>query len=103
MENTFKSLQVEGISEAALSGEKTSEDIFKSKVYTNAQKDGFVISNKNNSNQFEYTVYTLDGKEVGKGFAYYNKNIDLTKVSRRTYIFTYKNEKGILQKVRVIR
>jgi len=101
--SALKSLQVADISEAALSGEKTSEDVFKSKVYTNAQKDGFVISNKNNSNQFEYTVYTLDGKEVGKGFAYYNKNIDLTKVSRGTYMFTYKNEKGILQKVRVIR
>lgn len=101
--SAIKSIQVADISEEALSAAATNEDVFKSKVYTNAQRDGFVISNKNNSNQFEYTVYTIDGKEVGKGFASYNKNIDLSKVPRGTYIFTYKNEKGIFQKVRVIR
>ncbi len=101
--SAIKSIQVTDISEEALSAKETNEDVFKSKVYTNAQRDGFTISNKNNSNQFEYTVYTIDGKEVGKSFAYYNQNIDLTKVPRGTYIFTYKNEKGILQKVRIIR
>ncbi|MCA6069452.1 T9SS type A sorting domain-containing protein [Chryseobacterium sp. RG1] len=101
--SAIKSIQVADISEEALSAAATNEDVFKSKVYTNAQRDGFTISNKNNSNQFEYIVYTLDGKEAGKGFAYYNQNIDLSKVPRGTYIFTYKNEKGVLQKVRVIR
>ncbi len=101
--SAIKSTQVADIGEEALSTKNTDEDVFKSKVYTNAQRDGFVISNKNNSNQFEFTVYTMNGKEVGKGFAYYNKNIDLTKVPRGTYIFTYKNEKGELQKVRVMR
>lgn len=101
--SSIKSIQVADISEEALSGAATNEDVFKSKVYTNAQRDGFTISNKNNSNQFEYIVYTLDGKEAGKGFAYYNQNIDLSKVPRGTYIFTYKNEKGVLQQVRIIR
>ncbi|KPH12455.1 T9SS C-terminal target domain-containing protein [Chryseobacterium sp. ERMR1:04] len=101
--SAIKSIQVADISEGALSNENTNEDVFKSKVYTNAQRDGFVISNKNNSNQFEYTVYTMDGKEVGKSFAYYNKNIDLSKVPRGTYIFTYKNEKGLLQQIKIIR
>lgn len=101
--SAIKSIQVADISEKALSSKETHEDVFQSKVYTNGRGDGFVISNKNNSNQFEYTVYTMDGKQVGKGFAYYNKNIDLTKVSRGTYIFTYKNEKGVLQKVRIVR
>ncbi|WP_326980976.1 T9SS type A sorting domain-containing protein [Chryseobacterium sp. MYb264] len=101
--SAIKSIQVADISEEALFGENTEEDVFKSKVYTNAQKDGFVISNKNNSNQFEFTVYTMDGKEIWKDVAYYNKNIDLTKVRRGTYIFTYKNEKGVLQKVRIVR
>lgn len=101
--SAIKSIQVADISEGALSNEKTNEDVFKSKVYTNAQRDGFVISNKNNSNQFEYSVFTMDGKDVGKSFAYYNKNIDLSKVPRGTYIFTYKNEKGLLQQIKIIR
>ncbi|WP_312394823.1 kelch repeat-containing protein [Chryseobacterium sp.] len=101
--SAIKSIQVADIGEEALSTKNTDEDVFKSKVYTNAHRDGFVISNKNNSNQFEFTVYTMDGKEIWKDVAYYNKNIDLTKVRRGTYIFTYKNEKGELQKIRVMR
>lgn len=101
--SAIKSTQVADISENALAANTTSEDIFKTKVYGNAYNDGFVISNKNNSNQFEYTVSTMDGKQIGKGFTYYNRNIDLTKVPRGTYIFSYKNDKGIWQKIRIVR
>ncbi|WP_027387982.1 T9SS C-terminal target domain-containing protein [Chryseobacterium gregarium] len=101
--SAIKSIQVADISESVLSANKTSEDQAKTKVYTNAHRDGFIISNKNNSNQFEYTVFSLEGKPIGKGFAHYNKNIDLSKVPRGTYIFSYKNEKGLLQQVRIIR
>ncbi|MDN3691317.1 T9SS type A sorting domain-containing protein [Chryseobacterium tructae] len=72
-------------------------------MYTNIARDGFVISNKNNSNQFEYTIYSMDGKEIIKGFAYYNKNIDLSKVPRGNYLFSYKDEKGLLQQIKIFR
>ena len=102
--SAIKSIQVADINESVLSGNAANEDqVSQTKVYTNASRDGFVISNKNNSNQFEYTVYSIDGKHIVKGFAYYNKNIDLSKVPTGTYIFTYKNEKGLLQKVRIVR
>ncbi|MDQ0783206.1 T9SS C-terminal target domain-containing protein [Chryseobacterium sp. W4I1] len=102
--SAIKSIQVADISETVLSANTANEDqVLKTKVYTNAARDGFVISNKNNSNQFEYTVFSMDGKPISKGFAYYNKNIDLSKVRTGTYIFSYKNEKGILQQVRIIR
>lgn len=102
--SAIKSIQVADISESALSADAANEDqVYKTKVYTNASRDGFVISNKNNSNQFEYTIYSIDGKYIIKGFAYYNKNIDVSKVPAGTYIFMYKNEKGILQKVKIVR
>ncbi|KFF08727.1 hypothetical protein IX38_04655 [Chryseobacterium luteum] len=102
--SAIKSIQVADINEDILSANENNEDqVLKTKVYTNAARDGFVISNKNNSNQFEYTVFSIDGKPISKGFAYYNKNIDLSKVRTGTYIFSYKNEKGILQQVRIIR
>ncbi|MGE8533685.1 MAG: T9SS type A sorting domain-containing protein, partial [Chryseobacterium sp.] len=77
--------------------------IMETKVYTNASKDGFIISNKNNSNQFEFTVYSTDGKQISKGFAYYNKTIDLSRVPRGNYIFSFKNEKGVLQQIKIFR
>nr|WP_315026325.1 kelch repeat-containing protein [uncultured Chryseobacterium sp.] len=102
--SSIKSTQVADINESLLSDNPTDEDrITETKVYTNAHRDGFIISNKNNSNQFEYTIFTVDGKQINKGFGYYNRNIDLSKVEKGTYIFSFKNEKGILQQIRVIR
>ncbi len=102
--SAIKSIQVADINEIVLSANEAPEaPVYKTKVYTNAARDGFVISNKNNSNQFEYTVYSTDGKQINKGFAYYNKTIDLSRVQRGTYIFIYKNQKGLLQKVRIVR
>jgi N-acetylneuraminic acid mutarotase len=102
--SAIKSIQVADITDSALSSNTASEDReTKTRVYTNASRDGFVISNKNNSNQFEYTVFSMDGKPISKGFAYYNRNIDLSKVERGTYIFSYKNEKGALQQIRIVR
>ncbi|MFZ4930378.1 Kelch repeat-containing protein [Chryseobacterium sp. Mn2064] len=98
------STQVSDINDNVLSANVPHEDQpQKTKVHTNAQKDGFVISNKNSSNQFEYTVYSIDGKQIIKGIAYYNRNIDLSRVQKGTYIFSFKNEKGVLQQVRIIR
>ncbi|WP_374464874.1 T9SS type A sorting domain-containing protein [Chryseobacterium sp.] len=48
-------------------------------------------------------MYSLDGEVVSRGFAYYNRNIDLSKVQRGTYIFSFKDEKGVLQKIRIVR
>ncbi|WP_347217155.1 kelch repeat-containing protein [Chryseobacterium sp.] len=102
--SAIKSTQVADISENVLSANATNEDRdLKTKVYTNAQRDGFTITNKNNSNQFEYTIYSMDGKQINKGFAYYNENIDLSKVPRGTYLFSYKNEKGVLQQIKIVR
>lgn len=102
--SAIKSIQVADISENVLAANETSENrALETKVHTSSSRDGFVISNENNSNQFEYTVYSADGKQINKGFAYYNKMIDLSKVQRGTYIFMYKNEKGLLQKVRIVR
>lgn len=102
--SAIKSIQVADISENVLAANETTEDhVYKTKVYTNAARDGFVISNKNNSNQFEYTVYSTDGKQINKGFAYYNKTIDLSRVQRGTYIFSYKDEKGVLQQIKIFR
>lgn len=101
--SSIKSIQVADINESVLSSNiAVEEHETKTRVYTNVHRDGFVISNKNNSNQFEYTVFTIKGKQISKGFAYYNKNIDLVKVQRGTYIFSYKNEKGVLQQIRII-
>ncbi len=102
--SAIKSIQVADISENVLS-ETTANDnrTLEKKVYTNAARDGFVISNKNNSNQFEYAVYSIDGNQVHKGFAYYNKTIDLSKVQRGAYIFSYKDEKGVLQQIKIFR
>lgn len=72
-------------------------------VYTKASGDVFAIRNKNNSNQFKYTVFLTDGKQISKGFANYNKNIDWSEVQKGTYIFSYKNEKGHLQQVKIVR
>ncbi|WP_148043563.1 T9SS C-terminal target domain-containing protein [Chryseobacterium sp. G0240] len=102
--SALKSIQVADISESVLAANTTNDNrTLEKKVYTNAARDGFVISNKNNSNQFEYTIYSTDGSRMSKGFAYYNRNIDLSKVQRGTYIFSYKNEKGVLQQVRIVR
>lgn len=103
--SAIKSIQVVDISEDVLSANAANKDqVSKAKVYTNASRDGFVISNKNNSNQFEYTVFSIDGKQITKGFAYYNKNIDLSKVQKgTTYIFRFKNEKGILESIKIVR
>ncbi|MGE8511197.1 MAG: T9SS type A sorting domain-containing protein, partial [Chryseobacterium culicis] len=102
--SAIKSIQAADISENALSSNAANENYeTKTRVYTNAQKDGFVISNKNNSNQFEYAVYSIDGNQVHKGFAYYNKTIDLSKVQRGAYIFSYKDEKGVLQQIKIFR
>jgi N-acetylneuraminic acid mutarotase len=102
--SAIKSIQVADINESILSGNTANEDqVLKTKVYTNASRDGFVISNKNNSNQFEYTVFSIDGKQIAKGFAFYNKNIDLSKVQKGTYIFSYKNEKGLSQQIKIVR
>ncbi|WP_394369212.1 T9SS type A sorting domain-containing protein [Chryseobacterium paridis] len=73
------------------------------KAYVNANRDGFIISNKNNSNQFEYSILSIDGKEITKGFTNYNKNIDLSKFRKGTYIFRFKNEKGVLESVKIAR
>ncbi|WP_426476012.1 Kelch repeat-containing protein [Chryseobacterium sp. CBSDS_008] len=101
--SAIKSIQVADISDSTLANTTSENRILETKVYTNAAKDGFIISNKNNSNQFEFTVYSTDGKQISKGFAYYNKTIDLSKVQRGTYIFSYKNEKGILQQIKIFR
>jgi N-acetylneuraminic acid mutarotase len=102
--SAIKSIQVADINESVLSANEANEDqVLKTKVYTNASRDGFVISNKNNSNQFEYTVFSIDGKQIAKGFAFYNKNIDLSKVQKGTYIFSYKNEKGLSQQIKIVR
>lgn len=102
--SAIKSTQAADISENALSSNTANEDReTKTRVYTNASKDGFIISNKNNSNQFEFTVYSLDGEVINRGFAYYNRNIDLSRVQRGTYIFSFKDEKGVLQKIRIVR
>ena len=102
--SAIKSIQVADINEGVLTENTANEDqILKTKVYTNASRDGFVISNKNNSNQFEYTISSIDGKQITRGFAYYNKNIDLSNLPKGKYIFSYKNEKGLLQQVNIIR
>lgn len=98
--SSIKSIQAADISESALTSENRT---LEKKVYTTASRDNFVIGNENNSNQFEYTIYSADGKQVSSGFAYYNKTIDLSKIQRGTYIFSYKNEKGVLQQVRIVR
>ncbi|SEH27679.1 Por secretion system C-terminal sorting domain-containing protein [Chryseobacterium culicis] len=101
--SAIKSIQAADISENILANTASENRVPETKVYTSASRDGFVISNENNSNQFEFTVYSTDGRQVSKGFAYYNKTIDLSKVQRGTYIFTYKNEKGVLQQIRIFR
>jgi len=102
--SAIKSIQAADITESALSSNTAAENYeTKTRVYTNAARDGFIISNKNNSNQFEYTVYSADGREISKGFAYYNKTIDLSKVQPGKYIFSFKDEKGMLQQIKVFR
>jgi N-acetylneuraminic acid mutarotase len=102
--SSIKSTQAADINESVLSANVNNDDHEdKTRVYSNAHRDGFFISNKNNSNQFEYTVFTMDGKQISKGFAYYNRSIDLTKVPSGTYIFSFKNEKGVLQNIRIVR
>lgn len=103
-DSAINSIQVADINESALASNVANEGYeTQTRVNTNIYRDGFMISNKNNSNQFEYSVFTLEGQLINKSVAYYNRNIDLTKVPRGTYIFKYKNEKGVLQQVRVMR
>ncbi|WP_333596897.1 kelch repeat-containing protein [Chryseobacterium flavum] len=101
--SAIKSIQVADISDSTLANTTSNNRTSETKAYTKASKDGFIISNKNNSNQFEFTVYSLDGEVISKGFAYYNRNIDLSKVQRGTYIFSFKDEKGVLQKIKIVR
>ncbi|MFS4430427.1 kelch repeat-containing protein [Chryseobacterium sp. S90] len=103
IKSAIKSIQVADISENVLANTTNENRVLETKVYTNASKDGFIISNKNNSNQFEYTVYSTDGKQISKGFAYYNKTIDLSRVRPGNYIFSFKNEKGVLQQIKIFR
>lgn len=101
--SAIKSIQVADISENVLANTTNENRVLETKVYTNASKDGFIISNKNNSNQFEYTVYSTGGEVVSRGFAYYNKTIDLSRVRPGNYIFSFKNEKGVLQQIKIFR
>jgi len=101
--SAIKSIQVADISENVLTNTTNENRVLETKVYTNASKDGFIISNKNNSNQFEYTVYSTDGEVVSRGFAYYNKTIDLSRVPPGNYNFSFKDEKGVLQQVKIFR
>lgn len=101
--SAIKSIQVADISDSTLANTTSENRALETKVYTNAHRDGFIISNKNNSNQFEYTVYSTDGKQISKGFAYYNKTIDLSRVPPGNYIFSFKDEKGVLQQIKIFR
>lgn len=60
--SAIKSIQVADISETVLTAAVSGDDQTSEKeVFTNASRDGFVIRNKNNSNQFEFTVFSTDG------------------------------------------
>ncbi|MFP7656231.1 Kelch repeat-containing protein [Chryseobacterium proteolyticum] len=102
--SAIKSIQVADISENILSGDTPAEDqALKTKAYVNSYRDGFIISNKNNSNQFEYSIFSINGKLIFKGFTNYNQNIDLSKFRKGTYIFRFKNEKGELESIKIVR
>ncbi|CAI8721454.1 kelch repeat-containing protein [Chryseobacterium sp. IT-36CA2] len=101
--SAIKSIQVADISDSTLTNTTSENRKLETKVHTNASKDGFIISNKNNSNQFEYTVYSTNGEVISRGFAYYNKTIDLSRVKPGNYIFSFKDEKGVLQQIKIFR
>lgn len=98
--SSIRSTQVADISESILSVNEN--NIFKIQAYPNPFRDNFVISNKSDG-QFEYIIFSVDGKQITKGSAYFNKNIDLSTLEKGIYIFSFKNEKGFLEQLKIIK
>lgn len=98
--SSIRSTQVADISESILSVNEN--NIFKIQAYPNPFRDNFVISNKSDG-QFEYIIFSVDGKKITKGSAYFNKNIDLSTLEKGIYIFSFKNEKGFLEQLKIIK
>lgn len=98
--SSIKSIQVADISESVLAVHE--DHVFKIKAYPNPFRDSFVISNKNDG-QFEYIIFSIDGRQITKGSANFNKNIDLSTLEKGIYIFSFKNEKGFLEQIKIMK
>lgn len=98
--SSLKSTQVADINESVLSVNEN--NVFKIKAYPNPFRDSFIISNKSDG-QFEYIIFSIDGKQIIKSLAHFNKNIDLSTLENGIYIFSFKNEKGLLEQIKIMK
>lgn len=98
--SSIKSTQVADISENILAVNE--KNIFKIQAYPNPFRDHFVIKNKSDS-RFEYIIFSIDGKQIIKGSANFNQHIDLSSLEKGIYIFSFKNEKGLLEQIKIMK
>lgn len=100
--SSIASAQVADISEGILSANEDAAYVFQIKAYPNPFRDHLVISNKKDD-AFDYIIFSTEGKQISKGSSNFNKNIDLSNLEKGVYIFSFKNDKGILQQIKIIK
>ncbi|MCF2220470.1 T9SS type A sorting domain-containing protein [Chryseobacterium sp. PS-8] len=100
--SSIASAQVADISEGILSANENASNVFQIKAYPNPFRDHLVISNKKDD-AFDYIIFSTEGRQISKGSSNFNKNIDLSNLKKGVYIFSFKNDKGILQQIKIIK
>ncbi len=100
--SSIASAQVADISEGILSANEDAAYVFQIKAYPNPFRDHLVVSNKKDD-AFDYIIFSTEGKQISKGSSNFNKNIDLSSLEKGVYIFSFKNDKGILQQIKIIK
>ncbi len=100
--SSIASAQVADISEGSLSANENASNVFQIKAYPNPFKNHLVISNKKDD-AFDYIIFSTEGRQISKGSSNFNKKIDLSNLGKGVYIFSFKNDKGILQQIKIIK
>jgi len=100
--SSIASAQVADISEGILSANEDAAYVFKIKAYPNPFRDHLVVSNKKDD-AFDYIIFSTEGRQISKGSSNFNKNIDLSNLEKGVYIFSFKNDNGILQQIKIIK
>lgn len=100
--SSIRSVQAADISPNVLAVQENKDQVFTIKAYPNPFTDHFMISSSHDG-PFDYIIFSPEGRQVTRGSAQFNRNIDLSALDKGIYIFSFKNDKGLLEQVKVIK
>lgn len=100
--SSIRNAQAADISQSVLTVQENKDQVFTIKAYPNPFTDHFVISSSHDG-PFDYIIFSPEGRQVTRGSAHFNRNIDLSALDKGIYIFSFKNDKGLLEQVKVIK